>query len=365
MAANIYHTETKHVSRKLLLEFAGGLQSSGLSLGEAFKKYDSNGNMILDRNEFSRMVHDFCPHATANDVQQLMNAADEDSNGSIDFKEFRCTFGRILAKVGANTCEIPQTSPSPLSPTSTNADIYFSTVSYSPAATSKSGVCLCSSGLCTMNSGLCASSSPIVHDSVIDPDEYYHTETSKVPRTLLIHFAGSLQQRGLSLAEAFHKFDSNGNMILDRGEFSAMVHSICPHASANDVNQLLIAADHDHNGSIDFNEFRSTFGPILAKFGSSIRDIPQSIPPQTPVSSTAGLITPTKSSGVAPQPELAKSRKFCAPCGLGPFSWLCGKPTDMPAPPKAPQLLSVPVSRPTYAGDVPDSFNSIRHPMDV
>ena len=72
----------------------------GDDLGEAFKRFDLDGDGQISCQELGLALTDICPdiHLASEQIEQLLRAIDSDGDGSIDFTEFMEKFGSNKAQ---------------------------------------------------------------------------------------------------------------------------------------------------------------------------------------------------------------------------------------------------------------------------
>eukprot|EP00746_Dinoflagellata_sp_MGD_P165255 gnl/MRDRNA2_/MRDRNA2_94421_c0_seq1.p1 gnl/MRDRNA2_/MRDRNA2_94421_c0~~gnl/MRDRNA2_/MRDRNA2_94421_c0_seq1.p1 ORF type:complete len:165 (+),score=33.11 gnl/MRDRNA2_/MRDRNA2_94421_c0_seq1:99-593(+) len=86
--------------------------------------------------------------------------------------------------------------------------------------------------------------------------------------------AEALREKKLGVEDAFDMYDTDGDRVLDRQEFIAMVKDVYPSAREKDVQILFSEADIDGNGTVDFNEFSRKFGPYIRGQGARVKTHP-------------------------------------------------------------------------------------------
>lgn len=84
-------------------------------------------------------------------------------------------------------------------------------------------------------------------------------------RALVVSFRQRIDSKGLSLLEAFHHFDLDGNGLLDADELWTALHFLGfgidgdAAVKPNDAMELMRLADTGQDGAIDFEEFARAF----------------------------------------------------------------------------------------------------------
>ena len=77
--------EKRNIIKKALIQRHG--------VRELFKKYDKDGNGVITRDEFRRVVEDkYQARLRADQIDQMMLNVDKDKDGTIDYEEFYKAF---------------------------------------------------------------------------------------------------------------------------------------------------------------------------------------------------------------------------------------------------------------------------------
>ncbi|XP_072034072.1 uncharacterized protein [Amphiura filiformis] len=68
---------------------------------------------------------------------------------------------------------------------------------------------------------------------------------------------------GEEIQEAFRVFDKDGNGVISLDEFRTVLRVAIPEISQSELNGMLHDMDVNHDGTIDYQEFVKTMGPVL------------------------------------------------------------------------------------------------------
>jgi hypothetical protein len=202
-----------------------------------------------------------------------------------------------------------------------------------------------------------------------------HRTVSKTPLEKMMHFTDEthwfflhaliiairsrLDAKGLSLLQAFHLFDLDGNGLLDSNELWTALHFLGFQAedrstvTPNDVQDLMRLSDTGEDGALDFEEFTRAFHTReevqITHAQLEAIDEDDREEQKSGLSTKLPLATNTSSSVAAPidLPKLeliqmpAPQRPTHAPAYVSPTG-----PSSVPPPATAPQQLPSHVSAP-------------------
>lgn len=177
--------------------------------------------------------------------------------------------------------------------------------------------------------------------------------------TFIVSFRSRCDARGLSLLQAFHCFDLDGNGLLDADEMWTACHALGMQAAADgvaaaasasssgcvrpgDVMDVIRYADADGNGQLDFSEFAVAFRTreeVAAEYQIiDQRDDDTSPSPRTPITAASADVAPADASAAMPKLTLMRM-----------------PPPERPSPPPAfvrpvaTPAIAAPVSAPAAA----------------
>ena len=243
---------------------ADWLNATGLSVVDLFKRFDENGDGVIEAQEFKTgLLALNIADLPESQVNRLVDTLDEDGNGVIDLQELESTFtppdNQPSKKVGPEDEEEESEDQEDASEEEDSDDQEEDSEEEDDAPEEAESEVEEEDG--SDDGEEDADEEQESDDSEEEEDDDSDEEEEEVPDTPLGRMVKSFKDAGYNAQAAFEHMDVNNDGQIDKEELnSALTQFGGGVISDDDVDEVMAEVDFDENGSISIEELVVAFG---------------------------------------------------------------------------------------------------------
>ena len=229
---------------------------------EAFSKFDVDGSGTIDKFELHELMKRMGITLSSSELDIMMREADRDGNGEIDFNEFKVMMNNASNKSTKNTkAQSMWSMAGRRAVNSMRQSVQFGRGKKPPPKNRHTSAPVNRSKPSTSRNTAPARTAAtagiaVAMMSVAEGDEDEEKDSTATPSTQRRESTKPMTEREKKMKEAFAQFDVDGSGTIDKFELHELMKRMGITLSSSELNTMMLEADRDGNGEIDFNEFK-------------------------------------------------------------------------------------------------------------
>jgi len=229
---------------------------------EAFAQFDVDGSGTIDKFELHELMKRMGITLSSSELNTMMREADRDGNGEIDFNEFKVMMNNASNKSTKNTkAQSMWSMAGRRAVNSMRQSVQFGRSKKPPPKNRHTSAPVNRSKPSTSRNTAPARTAAtagiaVAMMSVAEGDEDEENDSTATPSAQRRESTKPMTEREKKMKEAFAQFDVDGSGTIDKFELHELMKRMGITLSSSELNTMMLEADRDGNGEIDFNEFK-------------------------------------------------------------------------------------------------------------